>query len=270
MSEKPVILISGASSGIGAATALLFSQNGYRVVLAARRLERLKKLADQITLKGGISLIVPTDVSRPTDCTALIHTTIENFGRIDVLFNNAGFGKLKWLEELDPLQEIEAQLDVNLLGVIRVTQAALPHMIEKRKGHIINMGSIASFIATPTYSVYAASKFGVRGFTEALRREVNVFGIRVSLVCPGGVDTEFGQIAGFMRTTRVTTPRWLVLRAEEVAQAVWKLTQNYRRVVVLPSIMHIAIWLNALVPGFLDMAIEHLFVRKERLLTKTN
>ncbi len=264
MELRKVILITGASSGIGAATARLFAKKGFATVLAARRLDRLEKLSQEIRENGGEALAVQTDISMVENIQHLVDTILKHYGRLDVLFNNAGFGRLNWLENLGVEKDIRAQVEVNLLGVILTTRAVLPHMISRKQGHIINMGSIASFIATPTYSIYAASKFGVRGFTEALRREVSIFGVRVTLICPGGVETEFGEIAGFQRTTRVTTPRFLVLHAEDVAHAVWRATVRYRHTVVLPPVMRFAIWLNALLPGFLDLVMEHMFVRKER------
>jgi short-subunit dehydrogenase len=264
MPTSPVILITGASAGIGAATARLFAQNGYRVALAARRIERLQALADEIQAKGGEALPVQADLSRLEDAESLARGAIDHFGQVDILFNNAGFGRLQWLENLDPHKDIQAQLQVNLVGLIQMTQAVLPHMIERRSGHIINMGSIASFIGTPTYSAYAASKFGVRGFSEALRREVGVFGVRVSGIYPGGVETEFAGVAGIQRKTGFSTPPFLELSAEQVARAVLRLARRPRRAMIIPGVMRVATWANTLSPALLDWAVERLFVRKER------
>jgi NADP-dependent 3-hydroxy acid dehydrogenase YdfG len=263
-SDKPVILITGASSGFGEAVARLFTEKGYRVVLAARRFERLQALADEIVAKGGQALPVKTDVSRLEDIQQLVHVTLKEFGQIDVLFNNAGFGRLDWLEKLDPHADVQAQLDVNVLGLIWMTQAVLPHMIARRQGHIINMASVAGLIATPSYAVYAASKFAVRGFSEALRREVGVYGIHVSTIYPGGAETEFAQVAGIQRATNIHTPSFMVLSAEEVARAVWRLAQRPRRSLVMPWLLGLAAWGNAFFPGLYDWVIERLFVLPER------
>ncbi len=264
MSDSPVILITGASSGIGEATARRFALVGYRVVLAARRVERLNQLASQIERYDGQVLTVVTDVSRLEDIQNLAQTTLDRFGSIDVLFNNAGFGRLNWLEKLDPIRDIEAQLQVNLLGVILLTRAVLPQMIERRRGHIINIASMAGKVATPTYTIYAASKFGVRGFSEALRREVGVYGIRVSVIYPGGVETEFKMHTGAQRKTGMTTPASLRLNVNDVADAVWKVVQRPRRDLVIPGIMRLPAFLNMLVPGLIDWIIERRFVRLER------
>jgi short-subunit dehydrogenase len=126
------------------------------------------------------------------------------------------------------------------------------------------MPSVAGFVATPTYSVYAASKFAVRGFSEALRREVGIYNVKVSLICPGAVATEFGEIAGFHRTTEVTMPAFLTLSAEKVARAVLRLERRPRRVLVIPWLLNFAVWSNALMPDVLDWVMERFFVVPER------
>ena len=264
MIEKKVIIITGASSGIGEAAARLFALEGYRVVLAARRMERLEALAGDIRAMGGEAMAVQTDVGSLESIQTMVQTVIDAYGQIDVLFNNAGFGRTKWLEELDPVRDVAAQINVNVLGVIQTTRAALPHMIQRGSGHVINMASMAAFVASPTYSVYAASKFAVRGFTDALRREVGVCGIRVSGIYPGVVATEFGEKTGVDRKTNITTPRLLLLSAEEVAEAAFKLTRRPRRTVILPWVMRILFWVDRLFPGLSDWIIERTFTRRER------
>jgi short-subunit dehydrogenase len=234
------------------------------VVLAARRADRLQALADEIASQGGQALPVETDVGSLDDLERLVKAALDSYGQIDVLFNNAGFGRLNWLDSLDPLSDIQAQIQVNLVGVIQLTRQVLPHMIERRQGHIISMGSVAGLTATPTYTIYAASKFGVRGFNEALRREVGVYGIHVSMIYPGGVATEFGAKAGIKRRTGLTTPKRLKLTSEQVAQAVYSLVQRPRRMVVLPWIYRLPVAMNALFPGITDWIIEQRFVKVER------
>jgi short-subunit dehydrogenase len=264
MAESPVILITGASSGIGSATARLFAEQGYRTVLAARRLDRLQSLVGEIEAQGGSALAVQTDMGRLVDIQSLVRTVLDHYKQIDILFNNAGFGRLDWLEELDPLVDVSEQIQVNLLGLIWLSQAVIPHMVARRSGHVINMASMAGLVATPTYTVYAASKFGVRGFSEALRREVRMFGVNVSTICPGGVATEFAHIAGIHRKTNITTPSFMTLRDQDIAHAIWRLARRPRRLVIVPWVLHLAVWANAILPGFVDAAIERLFVKHER------
>jgi NADP-dependent 3-hydroxy acid dehydrogenase YdfG len=259
-----VIIITGASSGIGEATALRFAAQGCRVVLAARRLDRIKTLAEKIQDSGGETLAVQTDVSQPDSLFNLVKTTVNQWGQIDLLFNNAGFGRLKFLEELDPVSDIEAQLRVNLWGVIHLTRLVLPYMIERRRGHIINMASIAGLVAMPTYSIYAASKFAVRGFTDALRREVAMSGIRVSGIYPGSVETEFKMHSGTRRKTGIHTPRFLTLSADDVAREIIKVAYHPRRMVVIPRIMLPTIWFSSYFPGITDWIVKQTFVRRER------
>ena len=264
MPDKPVLLITGASSGIGAAVARRFSQEGYRLVLAARRFDRLNALADEIRGRGGEALPVPADISQVNDIQCLVQASLEQYQQIDLLFNNAGFGRLDWLEGLNPIEDVQAQIQVNLLGLIWTSQAVLPHMIERRSGHIINMASLAGWVAPPTYSIYAATKFGVRGFTEALRREVSPYGIHVSGIYPGAVDTEFGTQARIRRKTGMSTPKRMRLTADEVAQAVLRLAQRPRRAVIMPGYMRWVVALNGLFPGLVDWAVRVRFVDRER------
>jgi len=264
MSSSPVIVVTGASSGIGAATAKLFASENYRVILAARRKERLEALAAEIGEKGGETLVIPTDITKFDQIENLVAQTLDKFGQIDVLLNNAGLGRLNWLEKMDPQKDIEFQVQVNLIGMIQVAQAVLPHMLERKNGHIINMGSIAGLIATPTYSVYAATKYGLRGFTEALRREVSIHGVEVSGIYPGGVATEFGVKAGIKRKTKVGTPQFLKLTADDVAQAVLKVVRKPNRAVIIPGLMRPTVWLSVVFPGVVDRIIERQFTKRER------
>lgn len=239
-------MVTGASSGFGEAAALAFAREGCRVVLAARRIDRLEQVASQIRTSGSEALVVSLDVSQQSSIDGLADTVIKTFGRVDVLFNNAGFGRLDWLETQDPEADITAQLDVNLKGAILVVRLFLPHMLRQRSGVIINMSSMAGWIASPLYSVYAASKFGLRGFSEALRREVRPFGIRVCGIYPAGAATEFSQHAGDSPLRRkIKTPAMLRMSAEYVANKVVGLARHPRRVLVLPWYMGIAIWIDA-------------------------
>jgi short-subunit dehydrogenase len=261
-----VVIVTGASSGIGEATARQFGREGARLVLAARRIDRLESLAQDINAMGtgAETLVVQADLSKLEEIQALIRQTLDRFGRIDILVNNAGFGRLDWLENLDPLKDIEAQFDVNVLGVVQTTRQALPVMIKQRAGHIINMGSMAGLVATPTYSIYAACKHAVHGFSEALRREVKPWGIDVSMIYPGGVTTEFGQHAGIKRKTQATTPKFMLLSAEDVGRAVVQLVRRPRAMWILPWLWSVTALLNKLFPSVVDYTTIHRFTIPER------
>ncbi len=262
--KNKVVIVTGASSGIGEAAAREFGREGAKVVLAARRVEKLQTLAQEINSLGAETLVVQADLAKLEDIQSLVSQTIEKFGRIDILVNNAGFGRLDWLEKLDPVKDIQAQIDVNVMGVIQTTRQVLPVMMKQRSGSIINMCSMAGLVATPTYSIYAASKHAVHGFSEALRREVKPWGIDVSLIYPGGVVTEFNQHAGINRETKASTPKSMLLTAEQVAEAVVKLVRRPRRMLIIPWQWNVTVFMNKFIPGFVDYATINRFTIPER------
>ena len=241
-----VAVITGASSGIGAASARRFAREGCLTVLAARRLDRLEQLAAEIRSSGGEALPLAVDVSEPRQIEMMARSAVETYGRIDILFNNAGFGRLDWLERLDPVKDIRAQITVDLLGVILAARAVLPQMYKQRSGHIINMSSLAGWIAPPLYTVYSAGKFGVRGFSEALRREAAPMGVKVSVIYPGSARTEFGLHVGEGASKRrLRSPSWLALSADDVAASVVSLAHHPSRELVTPWLMLLARFLNS-------------------------
>src|SRR5688572_19547929 len=261
-----VVIVTGASSGIGEATAREFGGEGAKVVLAARRVDKLQTLADEINKigNGAEVLVVQADLSKLEDIQALVSQTLAKFNRIDILVNNAGFGRLDWLENLDPVKDIQAQIDVNVMGVIQTTRQVLPVMIKQRSGSIINMCSMAGLVATPTYTIYAACKHAVHGFSEALRREVKPWGIEVSLIYPGGVATEFNQHIGYKRKTGAGTPKILSRTADEVGRAVVELVRRPRAMWLIPWLWIFPALLNKLFPSIVDYTTIKKFTIPER------
>jgi uncharacterized protein len=255
-----VVIITGASSGFGASAAKLFAQEGCKVVLAARRLDRLEELAKDLRSIGADALPITMDVSQPDQIDAMVKSVIDAYGCIDILFNNAGFGRLDWFEALDPIRDIQGQITVDLLGVLWTARAVLPQMYKQRSGHIINMCSIGGWAAPPLYTVYSAAKFGVRGFTEALRRETTPFGVQVSAVYPGSAATEFQKHMGENRAKqRFVTPEWLRVTPEQVARGVVGLAKRPRRSLFLPKIMGLSIFMNSHFPSISDAAQARTF-----------
>ncbi len=261
-----VVIVTGASSGIGEATARAFGRAGAKVVLAARRVDKLQTLAQEVNAmgSGAETLVVQADLSKLEDIQSLVMQTLEKYGRIDVLVNNAGFGRLDWLENLDPIKDIQAQIDVNVMGVIQTTRQVLPVMIKQRAGSIINMCSMAGLVGTPTYTIYAASKHAVHGFSEALRREVKPWGIDVCLIYPGGVVTEFTQHAGIKRKTNAKTPDFMLLTADQVGSAVVKLVRHPRRMWIIPWLWSVTAFMNKFLPGLVDYTTINRFTIPER------
>jgi NADP-dependent 3-hydroxy acid dehydrogenase YdfG len=266
--KDKVVLITGASSGFGEDAARLFAKEGTRVVVAARRLERLQELAANIQDRGGEAIAVPADVTNRDEIAVMVQSAIDLYGQIDILFNNAGFGRLSWLENLDPDRDIETQIQVNLIGLIQTTRAVLPYMLERGSGHIINMSSVAGWIAPSTYTIYSATKFGVRGFTDALRREVQPFGIRVSGIYPGPAKTEFGRHTGDHPMKKFKLRQYFrSMTSEYVAQCVVDLAKRPRRALIIPWYYRIAVLGDWLIPGFVDWVVmKFLTSRKNRRL----
>jgi NADP-dependent 3-hydroxy acid dehydrogenase YdfG len=262
--KNQVVLITGASSGFGADTAWLFAREGCTVVLTARRLDRLNTLAEKIRSEGGRALAMRLDVARQSQINSTVQAVLDTCGRVDILFNNAGFGRLDWLENLDPAADIDSQLDANLRGLIQLTRAVLPSMLARRSGTIINMSSVAGLLPAPMYSIYAATKFGVRGFTDALRREVASFGIRVCGIYPGPAVTEFGQFASADAAIKknIKVPGWIYMSSDFVARRIVRLAKRPRRTVVIPWWFIPLKGINTLFPGLVDWFLQVVYVRR--------
>jgi NADP-dependent 3-hydroxy acid dehydrogenase YdfG len=185
-----VAIVTGASSGLGESTARHLAQRGARVVLAARRTDRLDKVVAEIREAGGEAIAVATDVSKRDDLERLAIATVEAFGRIDVLINNAGVMPLSPIERLK-VDEWDRTIDVNIKGVLYGIAAVLPRMQAQGSGHIVNISSIAGLkVFTPIGTVYSATKHAVRAISEGLRVEVGDSGIRVTIVSPGAIESE--------------------------------------------------------------------------------
>lgn len=184
-----VVVITGASSGLGEATAQLLSKEGAILVLAARRAERIEKLAYTIRENGGEALAVPTDVSNAEQVQNLVDTAVKEFGKIDVILNNAGVMPLSALEDRK-IHEWEQMIDVNIKGVLYGIAAALPYMKERKSGHFINVSSVAGHKIFGGSAVYSATKSAVRVISEGLRQEVTPYNIRTTIISPGAVKTE--------------------------------------------------------------------------------
>jgi NADP-dependent 3-hydroxy acid dehydrogenase YdfG len=184
-----VVVITGASSGLGEASARLLSALGAIVVLGARRIERLEKLAHELNIAGGKAIAVETDVTQCDQVKHLVDAAVEKYGRIDVMLNNAGLMQQSPLESLK-VDEWDNMIDINIKGVLYGIAAALPHMTKQKAGHIINVSSVAGHKIMPLGAVYCATKHAVRALSEGLRMEVKPYNIRTTVISPGAVDTE--------------------------------------------------------------------------------
>jgi NADP-dependent 3-hydroxy acid dehydrogenase YdfG len=228
-------LVTGASSGIGAATALRLASDGAYVALIARRKDRLEDLAAEIQQAGGTSMVVEADITSRSQAESAVEQAVERFGRLDILVNNAGLMLLGPVVGADP-DEWDRMIAVNNQGLLYTTHAALPHLLKaaedgpRNVADIVNISSIAGRVAWNGYGVYSLTKFGVNGFTEALRQEVTQRHVRVGVLEPGGVATELGshnsgavreEIESFYETTEVLAP-------EDIADGVFYMVTRPR------------------------------------------
>ena len=192
--EGKVVVITGASSGLGEATARHLAAQGASVVLGARRIERLQSLANELNSQGGKALAVKTDVTDPNQVQRLVDKAVQTYGRVDVIINNAGLMPHSPLERRK-IDDWNRMIDVNIKGVLYGIAAVLPYMKEQKSGHIINVSSVAGHKVRAGGVVYAATKHAVRMISEGLRQEVKPYNIRTTVISPGAVDTELPSSA---------------------------------------------------------------------------
>lgn len=237
---QEVAIVTGASSGIGAATALELARRGARVALAARRVDQLRAQEKAIEAVGGRAISIPTDVSEPKQLSRLVECVEAAFGRVDVVVNNAGQFWRRPLAVSDP-GELVGLLEVNLQSAILLSQAVLPGMLKRRHGAIISVGSLSGRVAMEP--IYSATKYGLRGFSLSLRRQLAGSGVSVSLVSPGNIRTDMTRdVQG-----RLPEPGL-------VADAICGLVARPRREVIVPRKHYALVGLEQILPSLADVA----------------
>ena len=246
--RSPLIaVITGASSGIGRATALQLAAGGAHVMLVARRKEKLDEVAEEISAFGGNARVIPADVSVFQQVEEAVRIVVEKEGHIDVLINNAGYGVYGSVEECG-FSDYENQIKVNFLGAVYFTKVVLPIMHQANRGSIIVVSSIYGDTTLPFYSGYCASKFALNSYTDILRRELGGTGIDVSLVCPGPVETEFESSITQRRSRRNIRKLLPAVSAENVADEIIKCINNPKRKVIIPRVRKLQIVFQFLFP----------------------
>jgi NADP-dependent 3-hydroxy acid dehydrogenase YdfG len=259
-----VVIVTGASSGIGESTAREFAQAGAITVLAARRAERLEQLQREIEAIGGQALAVQTDLTDLKQITNLVQTTLAAYGRIDVLANIAGWGLYDWFEELSA-EELRRHFEVNVIGLAELTRQVIPTMKSQRSGFILNMSSYVSRISVPPLTVYASTKYAVEGLTDGLRRALIPWGITVIRIHPSSVSgTEFNQ-----RVVRSGTVKYRAIPVgrisrERLARQIVALIEKPRRALFISRIYEVPVLLNKLFPEFVDW-VSASWVRRKSL-----
>jgi len=265
--QNQIVFITGASSGIGEALAREFAGQGAKVVLAARRLDRLETLAQSIRDQGGAALALACDVTKDGDLEAAVEEVHRQFGKIDVMVANAGFGVIGRFEKLT-LAEFRRQFETNIFGLLRSVQAALPDLKETR-GRLALMGSVASHISAPEATPYSMSKFAVRALAEALYAEFAPRGVSVTLISPGFVATEIYQINNdgvYHEETKNPVPAWLKMPAPAAARSIVRAIARRKREAVITLHGKLLVALNWLLPGMIPRFFRSLAkkVRRER------
>lgn len=265
---EKVMIITGASAGIGRELALQAAAQGARLVLAARDAARLEILASECRAAGGEAIAVPTDVSDREACGALIQHTLEKFGRIDVLINNAGYGMTADIGDLRDITLVDRLMQVNFNGSVYCTWFALPHLKESR-GRIIVMASVAGHFSMGGSAAYNASKFAMRGFFDALRQELAASGVSVTIICPGYVASEFaarvqggdGRERG-PRALGIYSPK--IMSAATCARITLAAAASRKREVLMTMQAKIGRWLRLLAPGLMERILIRYRAARDR------
>jgi len=252
-----VVFITGASSGIGASMAREFSRRGADVVLLARRWERLEALALEIRARGRRALSLRCDVTIDGDVEDAVEKTLEEFGRIDFVVANAGFGVAGAVHKLT-IEDYRRQFETNIFGVLRTAQATREALIASR-GCLAIMGSVMSYVTLPVNSPYAMSKHAVRALAGSLRAEMGKYGVGVTLIAPGFVDSEIRQVdnAGqFKDSNRDPVPSWLSVDTDKAVRAMVKAMIKRKRVAVITGHGKVLVFLERHAPWLLSMLIS--------------
>ncbi len=268
--KNKVVVITGASSGIGKACAIEFAKRGATVVLAARQLDVLRQLSKEINATHHVqTLALACDVTNQDDCEHLMQKTLDTFGSIDVLINNAGISMRALFHELD-LEVIRKVMDINFWGTVYCTRFAINEII-KSKGSIVGVSSIAGYKGLPGRTGYSASKFAMQGFLESLRIENLKNGVHVLLACPGFTASNIRNVAlakdaqpqgeSSMEEAKMMTP-------DEVARLIANAVEKRKRDLIITSLGKITVWLNKLFPSLADKLVYNHFTKEKDPLIK--
>ena len=254
--KNKVVVITGASSGIGEASAIKFAEKNAKVVLVARRREKLLQVQKEISRHTDSTLVCQCDVSNKLQVKEMTDTVLDTFGRIDVLVNNAGFVIYGKVSELT-IEEIESQMETNYFGMIYCTKNFLPHMIEQGQGHIVNVASMGASFGVPGIASYCATKFAMLGFSEGLKHELSGTGVDVTVVSPMLTDTPLLDHPSFGNYSHIAPQR--KMSPEKVANVVLKAANSSRLEIVIPSVARAGIWAKHNFPFLVNPIVGNVF-----------
>ncbi len=256
--KDKVVLITGASSGIGRASAILFARKGANIILVARKKEKLDEIDKELKKYNVSTLVCECDVSNKSQVKEISKTVLEKFNSIDILVNNAGFAIYGSVSDLTT-EEIESQMSTNYFGMIYCIKNFLPSMIEKKSGHIVNVASVAGSFGLPGIASYCASKFAMLGFSEGLKHELKGTGVGITVVSPIMVRTNFFDHQSFEKMPKYSPTS---LSAETVAKAILKAANSPRLEIIVPSVVRIAVWMKSTFPYLINPILGSAFKKQ--------
>ena len=256
--KNQVILITGASSGIGKEAAIEFAKLGANIVLVARKKDKLEQTANELKKFNTSILVFPCDVSKRDQVKEMSKIVLEKFGSIDILVNNAGFAIYGSVSDLT-IDEIESQMETNYFGMIYCTKNFLPSMLKKKSGHIVNVASVAASFGLPGIASYCASKFAMLGFSEGLKHELKDTGVGITVVSPIMVRTNFFEHPSFEKMPKFSP---VSLSSKTVAKTILKAANSSRLEIIVPSVIRGAVWMKNTFPYLINPILGKSFKKQ--------
>ena len=256
--KEKVVLITGASSGIGCASAIQFAKKGARIILVARRKEKLEQVAEDLKKYNVSTLVCECDVSNKSQVQKMSKIVLEKYGSIDVLVNNAGFAIYGSVSN-STIEEIESQMATNYFGMVYCIKNFLPSMIKKRSGHFVNVASVAASFGLPGIAPYCASKFAMLGFSEGLKHELKDTGVGITVVSPIMVRTTFFDHPSFEKMPKYSPTS---LSAETVAKAILKAANSPRLEIIVPAVVRGVVWMKNTFPYLINPILGSTFKKQ--------
>ena len=256
--KDKVVLITGASSGIGKESAIEFAKSGANIVLVSRTKEKLEQVANELNKFNVTILICQCDVSDKDQVKEMSKTVLEKFDSVDILVNNAGFAIYGSVSDLS-IDEIESQMETNYFGMIYCIKNFLPSMLDKKSGHIVNVASVAASFGLPGIASYCASKFAMLGFSEGLKHELKNTGVGITVVSPIMVRTNFFEHPSFEKMPKFSPTS---LSSKTVAKAILKAANSSRLEIIVPSVVRGAVWAKNTFPYFINPILGKSFKKQ--------
>ncbi len=256
--KNKVVLITGASSGIGRESATAFAKLGADIILVSRTKEKLEHVADELKKFNVTTLVCQCDVSKKDQVKEMSRIVLEKFNSVDILVNNAGFAIYGSVSDLS-IDDIESQMETNYFGMVYCTKYFLPSMLDKKSGHIVNVASVAASFGLPGIAPYCASKFAMLGFSEGLKHELKNSGVGITVVSPIMVRTNFFEHPSFEKMPKFSPTS---LSSKTVARAILRAANSQRLEIIVPSLVRGAVWMKNTFPYFINPILGMAFKKQ--------